>query len=332
MIKNLINHVVFVIDASGSMSHIKNDVIKVFDSQVSYLAQRSKELNQETRVSVYLFNYTTECLIYDTDVLRLPSIKEFYSPRGGTALIDGAIKAIEDLNLTPEIYGDHAFLIYVLTDGEENGSKNNSSTLSKRINDFAENWTMAALVPDSTGVFEAKKFGFPANNIQIWNTSSKGMSEAGNVIKSSTDTFMQNRARGIRGTKNLFTLDTSALNKTKVTRELEQLKTNEYELLPVHKESVIQPFVESWTRKPYVKGSCYYQLTKAEKVQNYKQVCLQEKTTGKVYSGTNARDLLGLPDYEVKVDPSGHPKFDIFIQSTSLNRKLVGGTKLIVLK
>jgi len=113
---------------------------------------------------------------------------------------------------------------------------------------------------------------------------------------------------------------------------LDELPINDFEVFPVQRKAVIQPFVESWTSRPYRKGSAYFQLTKPESVQNYKQILVQEKTTGKVYSGANARQLLGLPDYEVKVSPASHDKYNIFIQSTSVNRNLVPGTLLIVLK
>jgi len=101
MIQNYINHIVFVIDASGSMQKISREVIDVFNKQVTYLAKRSQEVNQETRVSVYLFNDTVTCLIYDMDVMRLPKLNGHYHARGGTALIDGVIQAILDLKKPP---------------------------------------------------------------------------------------------------------------------------------------------------------------------------------------------------------------------------------------
>ena len=63
-IDNIINHIVLVLDASTSMTHLSDELIKVADNQISYLAQRSKELDQETRITVYSFassglNYRT---------------------------------------------------------------------------------------------------------------------------------------------------------------------------------------------------------------------------------------------------------------------------------
>ena len=331
-IQHLINHIVFVIDRSGSMGGLEDQVVKVFDNQIRYLASRSKEVDQETRVSVYLFDNVIECLLYDMDVLRLPSLRDHYRVRGSTALIDATDKAIRDLQKTPELYGDHAFLIYVLTDGQENMSDLPPAKLKALIGTLADNWTLGVLVPNQSCVFEAKKFGFPPNNIQVWNTTKAGVTEVGATIQRSTESFFTGRSTGVRGTKSLFTLDTSNLDSRSVRTNLSELSANDYELLPVRKDAPIKEYIESFLKQPYTVGSGYYQLTKKEAVQSYKQVCIQNKRSGKVYSGANARQMLGLPDYEVKVAPDAHPDFDIFIQSTSVNRKLLKGTKLIVVK
>lgn len=331
MIQNYINHVVFCVDQSGSIDHLTNQVIKVFDNQVSYLAERSKQMNQETRASVYLFNDKVECLVYDIDVLRLPSIKDFYKARGQTALIDATLKAIEDLKQTPELYGDHAFLLYAFTDGQENHSQNRPERLKRVIEELKENWTVAVYVPDQNGVFEAKKFGFPAQNIQVWSTTNEGIKEVGETIRRTTDNFMRARATGVRGTKSLFNLDVKNLNSSIIKSALVELKPSEYHLFAVHKKEVIKPFVESWL-KEYRLGSAYYQLTKPEKIQAYKELMILEKASGKVYSGNNARTILGLPNAEIQVNPADHYLYTIFCQSTSVNRNLIPGTQLIVLK
>lgn len=333
MIKNnYINHIAFVLDKSGSMSHLSDEVIKVFDSQVKYLAQRSQELDQETRVSVYLFNGQTECVVYDKDVLRLPSLKDLYRAGGSTGLLEATLKSIDDLKKTPELYGDHSFLIYVLTDGQNTDNNHLASKVVSTIGSLPEHWTVAVLVPNALSVREAKSFGFPSQNIQVWATDGNGMREVGEVIKKTTESYMQARSTGVRGTKTLFNLDASKLSKTTVQTALQELKTSEYLLLNVHNTAVIKDYVESWTKQDYRAGSAYYQLTKPEKIQAHKQICVQNKLNGKIYTGAQARNLLGLPNQEIKVGPAHSSDFEIFVQSSSVNRKLVAGTKLIVLK
>jgi len=338
VVSNFINHITFVIDRSGSMgfSNLVEPVITVFDNLVKHLAKRSVDLDQETRISVFLFNTTTDCVVWDKDVLRMPSLKNLYNPGGGTALMDATGKALTDLRKIPELYGEHAHLVYVLTDGEERDSKLfTAALLTKTIKGLPENYTVAALVPDADGKFEAKKFGFPADNIAIWTTSAKGMDEVGSNIRAATDNFMSNRAKGIRGTKTLFSFDTSAVTKKSVKANLEPLQALEYEILlvrPREEGMQIRDFVEK--RIPgftYKKGCAYYQLTKKETVQSSKNICLRESSTGKVYTGDAVRDLLGLPAHEIRVEPAQHKQFAFFVQSTSTNRKLVGNTDVIVM-
>jgi len=333
MIQKYINHISFVLDASSSMSIFKKETILAFDRQIEHLKQRSIELDQETRVSIYVFSDSVKCLLYDQDVCRLPSIKDHYEPRGMTALIDAVYKSIEDLKKNPELYGDHSNLIIVQTDGENNINSHLAKKLKETINSLPENYTVAVLVPNQNGVHECKKFGFPVGNIQIWETSSRGLEEASKKINTVTSTFMTSRSKGLRSTKNLFQLDTAALNSSTVKSTLVELNPSDYSVYSVHKDKPIKDFVESWNPKEtYRIGSGFYQLTKKEKVQGYKQVCLQDKLNGKVYAGAEARQLLGLPDHEVQVDPATNNKYDIFLQSTSTNRKLIAGTKFILMK
>lgn len=332
MKQNYINHIALVLDSSGSMAGLSSEVVKVADNEIAHLARRSKELDQETRITVYLFNSNVTCLIYDKDVLRMPSIAGMYKTGGQTVLIDATMKALEDLSRTPELYGDHAFLTYVLTDGEENYSQNSSSALAQRLNSLKDNWTVAVFVPNQNGKFEAKKFGFPSDNISVWNTDSKhGISEVGEQIRAATDNFMTARSTGLRGSRNLFSMNVASINKQAVTSTLNRLHPGQYRIADVQNDGRIDEFVENFTKRAYRMGEGYYQLTKSEKIQPHKEIALFEIKSKSVYVGKEARSLLSLPDYEVKVDAATHPDFVIFVQSKSVNRKLIAGTKLLIL-
>lgn len=328
----VINHIAIVADGSYSMSHLRPEVVKVVDHEVETLAVRSEDLGQETRVTIYRFSSDVECLVYDKDVLRQrkTSIDSLYQIHGNTALVDATRTAIRDLQETPQKYGDHAFLIFVVTDGQENWS-NNRNGLDLLINGLPDNWTLAALVPDQHGVFEAKRFGFPANNIAVWNTTSAhGMREVGDVIRKATEGFMQGRARGVRGSKSIFSTGADAVNDQTVKTTLVPLSIDDYLVIPVHAETSIRDFVVhngiTWRT-----GISYYELMKREEIQATKKILVLEKATNKVYGGSEARDLLGLPDLNVKVTPDHNPGYKVYVQSTSVNRKLLPGTSLIVL-
>ncbi len=334
MLPNIINHVALLVDSSSSIDQrgLTDTVAKVMDAQIAYLAQRDRELQQETRLTLYTFADKVTCLLYDRDVMRLPSLREHYKPYGNTALIDATLKAIEDLKQTPELYGDHAHLVIAVSDGENNVNNHLAAKLNAAIKALPDHWTVAGMAPNQMAVAEYKRAGFPAQNVAIWDTTIRGAESAGEVLRQATDSFMRGRAAGIRGTKNLFSVDTSKLSTTTVRSALTELKPADYLLLPVSKKVAIKPFVESWTKELYRVGSAYHALVKPEKVQGGKQVCVQHKVTGKVYAGSAARQMLGLPNHEVKVEPADHPDWHVLLQSTSSNRWLVPGTNLLVLK
>lgn len=331
---NIINHIGLVLDASSSMTSHASNLIKVADDQIAYLARRSKELDQETRISVWTFSYTTniKCVVWDKDVLRLPSIAPFYRPDGQTAFIDATLTAIRDLGETPERYGDHSYLVYVLTDGEENNSRADVSQLQAALSGLRDHWTLGALVPTVRAKFEAKRYGFPENNIEVWNTtSSSGVSEAGGRIRAATDAYMTGRASGVRATRNLFSTDATAVNANTISQVgLKPMAKNTYVLVPVPRDVSIKEFTEECGHT-YQVGRGFYQLMKPETIQSTKDIVVLEKKTSKVYSGQEARQLIGLPDMDVRVKPDYNADFTIFVQSTSVNRKLIVGTKYLYL-
>jgi hypothetical protein len=74
-------------------------------------------------------------------------------------------------------------------------------------------------------------------------------------------------------------------------------------------------------------GRGFYEFTKPEIVQKKKEIVLMNKTTGELYEGTVARTIAGIGANEdnARIKPGSLPKYRMFIQSTSVNRKLIGG-------
>lgn len=331
--ENYINHVALVLDASGSMAMHQQAVVQVAKELMRHLAQRSQEMDQETRVTVYTFDNVVKCVVFDKDVLRLPDIRNLYRIGGTTALIDATVQSQADLAQTAQMYGDHAFLTYVLTDGQENASsKHTAADLKILLDNQAENWTVGVFVPNASGVFEAKRFGFPAGNIATWDTTSNmGIEEVGKIIRQSTDSYMSARASGVRGTRSLFSTGADAVNAgTVAAAKLTPMKTGSYFLVPVPKDSVIKEFVES-TGNVYRVGNSYYELMKTETIQGNKRLAVVDNKTHKVYTGDGVRKMIGLSDLSVRVKPNHNPDYKIFVQSTSVNRKLIAGTRVLIL-
>lgn len=329
---NRITHVNYVLDASYSMEGHAANLVKVVDGHIQHLADRSRSLDQDIHISVYDFADDVRCLIYDRDVLRLPSIAKLYRPRGNTALIDATLQSLEELAQTAQIHGEHAFLTFVVTDGQENRSRRRSAELRTKLSALAANWTVACLVPDAVGKDDAMAYGFAPDNIAIWNPSGlRGVEEAGVVMAEATDNFLDNRANGVVGTRSLFSTGIDAVNITTVRSTLDLLDPNSYQVLPVPRDTDIKAFFAGHPMA-FRQGANYYQFTKRETIQASKKVVVREKATGRFYGGQHARDLLGLQLNDIRDTPGYNPEYDVFVQSTSPNRKLIGGTDLLVLR
>lgn len=349
----LINRIAFVIDASTSMNGRERDVVKVIDNQVAYLARRSKELGQETRVSIASFADAMAWLVYDVDVLRLPSIGGLFQPSGNTALIEATVQSQDDLALTPELAGDYSYLTFVVTDGQENvsetpdGGRMVDTHLQRMFRDQKDNWTVAVLVPDIRGKRDAVNYGFPKDNVAIWDTTSvEGLTEVGETITAATESYLTGRASGLRGSRSVFSTGADAVNKASVQATLQPLAGDKYRLIPVAPRDGVQKDakgkypkirVDSFIREDcgmkFVLGTVYYQWNKREKVQPGKRLMVVHKKTDKVYTGTQdeVRAMIGLPDMTVSQKADPNPEYDIFVQSTAPNRGLEAFTKVLVM-
>lgn len=368
--QNYINHIALVLDASYSMWDLADKVVKVTDDLVAFLAKKSKDDNEETRITVYSFSDEVECHIWDMDVFRLPSMKGLYKIKNRTALIDAVHLSLDDFGTVPEKYGAHDFMVYVLTDGQENASRGKStpqggfgwiprSTVSKelsaRLDDLPQNVTVLGLAPDDTSAQLMCGYGFAKGNVALWDASTEaGLEKAVERIKEAHTSYVATRtATGVRGTKSAFVVGGNVDASTIKAAKLKPLGADDYAIVPVPKLSglafekvvkkatktkaeekgwfvEIEPFVNK-AHPPFRVGKAYYELAKTERLQGNKRIAVLETKSNKVYVGEGARKLLGLPEETRTVKPDFNPLYKIFVQSTSLNRHLPIGTSVLLL-
>jgi hypothetical protein len=330
----LLNRFVICLDSSGSMEGIRRAAVDAFNNNVTSIRDGAKAANQKATVGLITFgeSFTPvsekyfDCAL---DVLK-PLTYNDYRPQSNTPLFDAVGLAIERLRSLPDSK-ETSYVILVVTDGEENASrKYSAATLRNLMAEVTatDRWSFAFLVPPGRKWHLVQSFGIPEGNVREWETTSAGMSQAATAVSAGVASFYQARTLGKTSTRGFFVTDLSKVDTTQVQRQLTDLR-DKVKIWTVDKGEVeIRTFVESHNL-PYVKGNAYYQLTKDEKVQSYKNVLLVEKGKGAVYGGADARFLLNLPTHDVKVRPGNHANWDVFVQSTSTNRKLVRGTKLV---
>lgn len=92
----------------------------------------------------------------------------------------------------------------------------------------------------------------------------------------------------------------------------------------------IKSFVEE-NKLRFKKGRGFYQLTKAEVIQDYKEVIVRRKSDGAFVTGDEVREVLNIPksSKKFKLNLDEISDFDVFVQSTSVNRVLLPGTEFL---
>lgn len=106
-----------------------------------------------------------------------------------------------------------------------------------------------------------------------------------------------------------------------------------FQKIMVEKDQAIKELVES-NGLVFKVGRGFYEFTKREKIQASKEVIILDTETGDMFEGSAARDVLGLPHGgSISLNPkeAGFDvnKYRVFVQSTSYNRKLLGGTTFL---
>jgi hypothetical protein len=116
---------------------------------------------------------------------------------------------------------------------------------------------------------------------------------------------------------------------TKKVNDLIPVDPSRFQVLLVNRECSIRTFVES-NGIVYRAGRGFYQFTKSEEIQERKEVILQHKLTGDFFTGEKVREMIGLP-FGVRgtIRPKYFEEYNVFVQSTSYNRKLLNNTKFL---
>ncbi len=135
-----------ILDESGSMSSIKNTIISGFNEVVQTVKGVAAQFpDQEHRISLVTFNsMAVKTLLKNEDVTKLDLIDDRkYNPNANTPLYDAIGESVAALKKITAECSAYNVLVTILTDGEENASREyTGKTIKKLIDELKEqNWT-----------------------------------------------------------------------------------------------------------------------------------------------------------------------------------------------
>lgn len=332
------NYIGFSRDHSGSMRHIAHNALADYNEQLRTIKGAATDHNQDTIVSVVTMGVGSRGIVgrevVNSNISVLEPLKSYEADANATPMIDSVFELISIMSSVPDANDPEvSFLVMVTTDGAENVSRHRGRELAQKIRDLqgTDRWTFVFRVPKN-GARELARLGITGVNIFEWDQTAHGVQQSTEANTEAFTEYFKGRSSGMKSTTKFYA-NMSDMSVQDLQKELVDISAS-VQFFPVtsaDNQALIRPFVEAKTGKHMVKGGAFYQLVKTEpKVQANKRIAIRDKITGTVFSGDAARKMLALPSYgTVRLAPDELGDFEVFIQSTSVNRKLDANTQLM---
>lgn len=111
--------------------------------------------------------------------------------------------------------------------------------------------------------------------------------------------------------------------------DLRAVPAGRFQVLEIDEDTSIQNFVVA-NGLNFRRGRGFYEFVKTETIQGGKEIILMDRSTGDMFAGDNARDMLGLPlGATARIRPTQLEQYRVFVQSTSSNRRLQRNTRFL---
>ncbi|NLW46610.1 MAG: hypothetical protein GXY86_04665 [Firmicutes bacterium] len=196
--KKGLTELVFILDKSGSMGGLEKDTIGGYNSMLA----KQKAVAGEALITTVLFDNHYELLHDQIDIRAVKPITEKeYSVGGTTALLDAIGKTIHKISSvqknTAEGYRAEKVIFVVITDGEENSSREYSPDRVKQMIEQQKThyaWEFIFLGANIDAVETAGQFGIAPDRAQNYHADSEGIELNFNVLSEAMASFRETSA------------------------------------------------------------------------------------------------------------------------------------------
>lgn len=185
-------HITIVLDKSGSMATLRNDMIGSFNEFI----KTQKAVPGEATLTLALFsNFTQWEGWYQTPINFHPlsKVEELtesqYVPNGSTPLLDAVGRAIvetgEKLASLDEKDRPGAVLFVIMTDGEENSSREYSNAaIAAMIKEQTEKyqWVFSFIGANQDSFATARNYNIPQGNVMNFAPTGAGAQSVGKTL------------------------------------------------------------------------------------------------------------------------------------------------------
>lgn len=191
--KKGLTELVFILDKSGSMGGLETDTIGGYNSML----EKQKSIDGECLITTVLFDNNYELLHDRIDIKAVSSISDKeYAVGGSTALLDAIGRTIHKIGNaqkhTADDYRAEKVMFIIITDGEENSSREYSADMVKMQIERQKKkygWEFIFLGANIDAVETAGRFGISADRAQNFHADGEGVELNFRVMSEAVATF-----------------------------------------------------------------------------------------------------------------------------------------------
>lgn len=191
--KKGLTELIFILDKSGSMSGLEGDTIGGYNAMLA----KQQALEGECRITTVLFDNHYE-LLHDRLDLRAvgPMTDKEYQVGGSTALLDAIGKTVQKIinvqKRTAADYRAERVMFVIITDGEENSSRNYSSESVKAMIERQKaeyGWEFIFLAANIDAVETAARYGIESDRAVDYIADERGTEVSYSAISETVTNF-----------------------------------------------------------------------------------------------------------------------------------------------
>ena len=202
-----------ILDRSGSMWRTKAATVRGYNEQVQQIKEDSQDENHDIFVSLLTFNGSVVEHLWAVPADQLEeATEEDFLPKGSTAMRDAVGHTIQKfLDTTDSDDPNTAYLITVITDGEENASKHFNVHALRELTESVQNsdkWTINYMGCNKVYLERvAQETNVPVANCAVWANDTVANTEfAFKESRGKLGGYFKSRASGQTASKNFHNL------------------------------------------------------------------------------------------------------------------------------
>ena len=197
-------HISIILDRTGSMESIRDDVIGGFNA---FLAEQKKDNKDQTTLTLVQFDTQNpyEVIHSFKPIEKVKKLtRETYVPRAMTPLLDAMGRGINDLEKTlsdmKEDDRPDKVVMVVITDGQENSSQEfRKDQIVKMIKEKQKknDWQFVFLSADLDAIQDAGDYGFHQASTMAFDKDGVGISNAFLSLSESVMRYRKNKSGNV---------------------------------------------------------------------------------------------------------------------------------------